>query len=69
MLEPAILAQLPDRFSIHPGRQTRDMREFLQDATREGWLHNASFDNYFLTDDGKQLRDLLNHAGCLMGRG
>lgn len=39
--------------------QTSDGREFLRDAEREGWLRNPSFDNFFLTDDGKMLRDLL----------
>ena len=58
-LDPEILMELPDRFSIHPGNQTKAMREFLRDAEREGWLHNPSFDNFFLTDEGKQLRDLL----------
>lgn len=56
---PNLLAQCPDSFSIHPGNQSQGVREFLRDAEREGWLRNPSFDNYFLTDEGKYLRDLL----------
>lgn len=54
------LVQLKRRgFSIHPGNQSRSVREFLRDSERAGLLTNPSFDNYFLTPIGLAVRGIL----------
>ena len=53
------LPQLKKRFSIPPGMQTSSVRSFLLSAERDGLLTNPSFDNYFLTPLGQQVRAIL----------
>jgi hypothetical protein len=54
------LPQLTKRgFSIHPGRQTTSVRDFLREAEKAGVLTNPSFDNYFLTSLGLAVRNHL----------
>ena len=57
------LVQLKRRgFSIHPGHQSASVRDFLRDAERAGLLTNPSFDNYFLTDIGLAVREILTRS-------
>ena len=62
--EVHLLKQMTRGFSIHPGSQTRAVRLFLRRAEIElGLLTNPSFDNYFLTPLGIEVRTFLQSQG------
>lgn len=60
------LLQLKRRgFSIHPGNQSRAVREFLHTAEKLGLLTNPSFDNYFMQPLGLAVKahlERIDHA-------